>query len=570
MSRARLALLFALGLSMPALVAGLAVGRLEATHLAASERALAESRVAAAARTLEEARAAATRGAEGLCAEDVSSLLGMSAPSGDLEIDRARARVARLRAHGLDVADVFARGDGPALGAVLASSHARGREPFRSTLTAADAARGAVVTLSPPHDGLPAAALVVRCVADGLDVVAGVGLDLSRDPRFSGVTFVDEHDAAGVTLPTEIAGARRILASRPARGNELTRTLIFGSAGVLFLFGLVVGAALGGPSGARRERGSDPPGTSDPGEIEREVREAAAKLSRGDFDVQLHAGADETQSAFNQMTRELARARARAVKAERIAAWRDIARRIAHEIKNPLTPIKMAIETMRKTFARQHPDFPEIFEESTRTVLEEVERMEKIVTEFSRFARLPRPQAARMSPLDVAVHVVSMHEVQNVAATHPDTPRAPRVRLDIDPALEAQGGPRFVRADREQITQVLMNLVQNAIDAAVSKRGPEGANVLVRLAPGEGGAVVVEVHDDGPGIPEEERARIFEPYYTTKAHGTGLGLPICDRIVNDHAGTLTVEDSPLLGGACFVVTLSREGPLDEADASQTL
>jgi signal transduction histidine kinase len=127
-----------------------------------------------------------------------------------------------------------------------------------------------------------------------------------------------------------------------------------------------------------------------------------------------------------------------------------------------------------------------------------------------------------------------------------------------------------VRADREQITQVLVNLVQNAIDAAVSKRGAEGANVLVRLAPGESGAVILEVHDDGPGIPAEERTRIFEPYYTTKAHGTGLGLPICDRIVSDHAGTLTVHDSSLLGGACFVVTLSREGPLDEADASQTV
>jgi nitrogen fixation/metabolism regulation signal transduction histidine kinase len=337
--------------------------------------------------------------------------------------------------------------------------------------------------------------------------------------------------------------------------------VILAAFALLFVIGLAIGWLA--PSETERD-----PAESDPGEIEREVREAAAKLSRGDFDVKLHAGADATQNAFNQMTKELSRARARAVKAERIAAWRDIARRIAHEIKNPLTPIKMSIETMRKTFARQHPDFPEIFDESTKTVLEEVERMEKIVTEFSRFARLPRPNASRIDVLDVVVHVVSMHEVQNVAATNPDTPRAPRVKLEVDPGWRDEG-PRLVRADREQITQVLMNLVQNAIDAAVSKRGPEAANVLVRVCPGEHGAAVIEVHDDGPGIAPDERARIFEPYYTTKAHGTGLGLPICDRIVSDHAGTLTVDESPSLGGARFVVTLSREGPLDEADASQT-
>ena len=570
MRRGRLALLFALGLSLPALGVGLAVETLASTHLAASERALAEARVATAARTLEEARETARRGAEGLCAEDTSSIIAIVSPSGDLDVDRARARVTRLRAHQLDVVDVFARSDGPRLGSVLASSHARGREPFRASLGIEDASRGAVVALSTPHEGLPGNAVVVRCLVDDLEVVAGVGVDLAGDPRFAGVTLTGESEVSGVSLPTELAGARRVVATRAAPGSELTRTVTFGAAALLFVIGLLLGAWVGGSrAGEPDERASDP-GTSDPGEVEREVREAAAKLSRGDFDVQLHAGADATQNAFNQMTKELARARARAVKAERIAAWRDIARRIAHEIKNPLTPIKMAIETMRKTFARQHPDFPEIFDESTKTVLEEVERMEKIVTEFSRFARLPRPNAARMSPLDAVVHVVSMHEVQNVASTNPDTPRSPRVKRDVDASFQVGGEPRHVRADREQITQVLVNLVQNAIDAAVSKRGAEGANVLVRVAPGEAGAVVIEVHDDGPGIPTEERARIFEPYYTTKAHGTGLGLPICDRIVSDHAGTLTVQDSALLGGACFVVTLSREGPLDEADASQTV
>jgi signal transduction histidine kinase len=562
--RGRFAILAGLALSLPALAVGLGVAELEGRRAEAAERRLAEDRVAVAVRTLEAISAQVARASAALCEEDASVGLALVSPSGDVALDRARGRIFRLRAHGLELADVLSGSDGS--GALLASSHAHGRQPFVAMPSREELARGAIVELAGPRDELPPHALVHACEAPGdLRVVAGAGLDLARDPRFAGVELLDAPGApaGGVSLPTEIGGARRVLAVPATTGSSgLARTATVLASVVLFALGLALGAVMGGRLGGRSGRRDD--------EVEREVREAAVKLSRGDFDVQLHAGADSTVSAFNQMTKELSRARARAVKAERIAAWRDIARRIAHEIKNPLTPIKMAIETMRKTFARQHPDFPEIFDESTRTVLEEVERMEKIVTEFSRFARLPRPNASMINPVDVAVHVVSMHEVQNVAATNPDTPRAPRVKIDVDPAFQTPGAPRLVRADREQITQVLVNLVQNAIDAAVSKRGVEGANVLVRLVPGEHGAAVIEVHDDGPGLPVEERARVFEPYYTTKAHGTGLGLPICDRIVSDHGGTIVVDESPSLGGARFVVTLSREGPLDEADASQTV
>ncbi len=562
MSRARAAVIFALALALPALGVGTAVVTLEGQRLAAASRAAAEARVAVAARTLEESLAAARRGAEALCAEDASRGLALVSPSGDVAVDRARARLTRLRAHGLVLADVLAASAEGSAPTLLASSHAHGRQPFVAMPSDEDLSRGAVVELTSPHEGLPSHAVVWPCDTEGVTLLGGVALDLDRDPRFSGVELASDA-GAHVSLRTEIAGARRVVSQVGSSAtSDTSRGLVLGATLALFVLGLVLGGTFGRPQPEAETAAVG-------GEVEREVREAAAKLSRGDFDVQLHAGADSTVAAFNQMTRELARARARAVKAERIAAWRDIARRIAHEIKNPLTPIRMAIETMRKTFSRQHPDFPEIFDESTRTVLEEVERMEKIVTEFSRFARLPRPNASLINPLDVAVHVVSMHEVQNVAATNPETPRSPRVKLDVDPAFQSAGAPRLVRADREQVTQVLVNLVQNAIDAAVSKRGAEGANVLVRVRPGEHGGAVIEIHDDGPGIPADDRARVLEPYYTTKAHGTGLGLPICDRIVSDHGGTLTIDDSPVLGGARIAVTLSREGPLDEADASQT-
>ncbi|MDQ3031652.1 MAG: ATP-binding protein, partial [Myxococcota bacterium] len=293
-----------------------------------------------------------------------------------------------------------------------------------------------------------------------------------------------------------------------------------------------------------------------------ELEVAAARIGRGDLEFSLEparSGASGTFSAFNRMARDLQSAQSRAKRAERVAAWRDIARRIAHEIKNPLTPIRMSMETMRRTKQRQHPDFDEIFEESTRTVLEEVDRLERIVSEFSQFARLPRPQPAALDVREVITQVVQLHSPGGDATITDTSPRLP-IKMSLASAL-----PR-VRADRDQLTQVLVNLVQNAIDAAESKRGDQG-HVEVAAEPTMGG-VRITVSDDGPGIPEEERARILEPYYTTKARGTGLGLAIVDRIVSEHGGALEIGESRR-GGAAISVSLTIEGPAEEADASQT-
>ncbi len=289
---------------------------------------------------------------------------------------------------------------------------------------------------------------------------------------------------------------------------------------------------------------------------------AAERVGRGDLEVMLAAeggAADGTFTAFNRMTRDLKDARARLVRAERVAAWRDVARRIAHEIKNPLTPIRMAIETLRKAKQRQHPDLDDIFEESTVAVLEEVGRMERIVSEFSRFARMPRPKATSLDLTEVAQHVVQVHALP-AEVTQPEGEAAAQVKLEVDGELGA------VRADREQIIQVLTNLVQNGIDAAKQKT-PEHPRVLVRLAKEESG-VRLEVHDNGPGLHTDEHAQVLEPYYTTKEKGTGLGLAIVDRIVADHGGTLSIGTSEVLGGACFTILLRREGPPEEASSSR--
>jgi signal transduction histidine kinase len=289
---------------------------------------------------------------------------------------------------------------------------------------------------------------------------------------------------------------------------------------------------------------------------------AARRVGEGDLDVTL-GGNSPTASAFNRMTRDLRDARAKLARAERIAAWRDIARRIAHEIKNPLTPIKMAMETVRKTHARRHPDFDEIFDESTKTVLEETARLENIVTEFSRFARMPRPKAESMDVREVAERVVAMHDLAPANATVPESAKGARVELRV----ETNATLPSVRADREQLTQVLVNLVQNASDAAREKQGESGGRVIVSLADTAYGGVRIVVSDNGPGIPADARDAVLEPYYTTKSHGTGLGLAIVDRIVSDHGGTLSIGDDAELGGAAITIELRREGPSEEPESS---
>jgi signal transduction histidine kinase len=288
-----------------------------------------------------------------------------------------------------------------------------------------------------------------------------------------------------------------------------------------------------------------------------ELEAAAVRIGRGDLGISLapaRSGASETYSAFNRMARELQQAQSRAKRAERVAAWRDIARRIAHEIKNPLMPIRMSMETLRRTKQRQHPDFDEIFDESTATVLEEVARLERIVTEFSRFARLPRPKPVPLDVREVISQVAALYASKGHAGDG-------TVEVKVTRSLPE------IRADRDQLVQALVNLIQNARDAAESRHGAFG-HVEVNAEVSAEGGVRVTICDNGPGISEDERARILEPYYTTKAGGTGLGLAIVDRIVSEHGGVLEIGDSPL-GGAAISISLTREGPSEEPDASYT-
>ena len=245
----------------------------------------------------------------------------------------------------------------------------------------------------------------------------------------------------------------------------------------------------------------------------------------------------EFANAFNQAIADLTQLRKRLAATERIAARREIARRVAHEIKNPLAPIRAAIETLRRLRARGDAAFDDYFDEATRTVLEEVRRISNIVSEFTRFARLPPPRPAAMDLAEVARAVVALHAGAETPITLLGDTRVPLV------------------ADRDQMVQVLTNLVQNALDAAKGSAAPRVV-VDVRTS---GDRARIDVRDSGPGFRPEVAQRLFEPYLTTKPEGTGLGLAIVERIVVEHGGDIALERAPE-GGAALCVSLPVAGP----------
>jgi nitrogen fixation/metabolism regulation signal transduction histidine kinase len=265
------------------------------------------------------------------------------------------------------------------------------------------------------------------------------------------------------------------------------------------------------------------------------LQAAAARVAAGDLEarVGVTAGGEvgALVRAFDAMTGDLRRGRARLAASERVAAWREVARALAHELKNPLTPIAMSVELLRD--ARGRADFGEILDESTRAIGEEVRRLRRIVDEFSRFARLPAPALAPLPAGELA---------QALLALYPAPPPGVTITAAVAPALPG------VLADRDQLLQVLHNLVKNALEAM------PGGGALRLSARREADEVVFEVADSGPGIPPELLPRVFEPYVTTKAGGTGLGLAIAERIVQEHGGRLEVA-SPPGQGATFTLRL---------------
>ncbi len=217
-------------------------------------------------------------------------------------------------------------------------------------------------------------------------------------------------------------------------------------------------------------------------------------------------------------------------KAQRMAAWREVARRIAHEVKNPLTPIQLSAQRLRKKYGGTLDD--EVFDTCTRTIIDQVEELKKLVGEFSSFARMPGIKKTVQDVRPMLDELVTLYQ-----QAHPEI----RFQRNLEPVAP-------FAFDQPQLKRVVVNLLDNAVAALAG-----GGTIAVHCrTSGDGVEIVVE--DDGPGVAETERQRLFEPYYSTKKSGTGLGLAIASTIVADHGGTITMENrSP--HGARFIVRL---------------
>jgi signal transduction histidine kinase len=256
------------------------------------------------------------------------------------------------------------------------------------------------------------------------------------------------------------------------------------------------------------------------------LAESAGRVAAGNWGATVEvASTDEIGQlarAFNRMTHELVEQRERLVQAERVAAWRELARRLAHELKNTLFPLQITVENMQRARDGYPEQFDEVFREGTSTLLAELSNLKQIIGRFSDFAKMPAPEMQPVNLNELVGNTMRLFEAQLAKADI-------RAAVQLDPRLAA------VRADAEQMTRVLRNLVLNAVDAM-----PQGGALTVRTA-ALGTGARLEVSDTGQGLTPEECERLFTPYYTTKTHGTGLGLAIVQSVVSDHKGRIAVE-----------------------------
>jgi two-component system nitrogen regulation sensor histidine kinase NtrY len=217
------------------------------------------------------------------------------------------------------------------------------------------------------------------------------------------------------------------------------------------------------------------------------------------------------------------------VAAQRTSAWADVARRIAHEIKNPLTPIQLSAERLRRKYASVIKEDGGIFQQCTDTIVRQVDDIKRMVDEFSRFARMPKPVIEAEDVADMVRQVVFLQRVGNA---------------DIDIDVEIAEDPMPARFDRRLISQALTNIIKNATEAIAAVPAAELGRGHIRVWAGrEGADVVIDVIDNGIGLPKENRSRLLEPYVTTREKGTGLGLAIVGRILEEHGGGIELGDA---------------------------
>jgi signal transduction histidine kinase len=283
----------------------------------------------------------------------------------------------------------------------------------------------------------------------------------------------------------------------------------------------------------------------------RDLVSAFDAIARGeadyDFSIRARDEMQEVVASFSRLHRALEDQRRRAMANERVAAWREVARHVAHEVKNPLAPIRLTVENLLRVRTQAPERFDAMFREGMQTILEEVQQLSRMVNEFAEFARLPLP-ALRPVALDELVD-----RVVELYASEPDV----TIRKELAPDL-----PR-VELDADQISRALKNVVGNALEASREGRRGEGAEVVIRAGVADGSAQI-EVLDNGPGFSQEAEQRLFEPYFTTKRHGVGLGMALTYRIVIEHGGVIFAENRPRAGARVVIRLPLRSAEPDVA------
>ena len=287
-----------------------------------------------------------------------------------------------------------------------------------------------------------------------------------------------------------------------------------------------------------------------------QLARAARDVAEGNWSTRVEVpGSDELSQlaeSFNRMTTKLLTQKERLVQAERVAAWRELARRLAHELKNPLFPLQLTVENLVRAREQSPQQFDEVFHESSQTLLAEISNLKAIIGRFSEFSKMPHPQLQSVQVNEILRGVAQLFQAQLQAPG----------REPIECKLELEEGLDPIAADPELLHRALSNLVLNAMDAM-----PNGGTLTLRSRRHDG-RVIMEVADTGSGLTREECERIFTPYYTSKQHGTGLGLAIVQSVVSDHGGRISVRSEPQRG-TIFVIELPDNPEMRQKAAAKT-